>query len=441
MRHLVHPVVAFLVFAATLSASSFGYASWVYATQTSDTSAEISAGIGSWDVYFQLPSSGVLCNFKDSDLTPDWDHPVANTTNSDFQVTGSKLYRVNNLTSSTYEVPYGSLTSGYQQCAFLPYSSNGTSVDSFAILGSSQYGATHPGYLVALYYPSTYSAIGDYAFRASPSSGVSSALRRFIYADLGEYAASFSLGASSFYDCAALEKVDLPSYTESISAGAFALSDGVSASHHLTIAFAGTICQWMRSVTKNDGWHTNRDVTVICSDATINYLANNNESVVFDADATEVEDSTFSNDLNLLSVTMGASITRIGKYSFKGCTSLSNVDLSPITKTYRIDVNAFYNDTSLKNLALNTHIAQYDGKSFATYGILSNAFGAATGSDACTSLLTITYYKTTDDWRNVRYYGNKSSTWIKWCVNRRVTVKFDNDGDGVLDATALYNQA
>lgn len=441
MKRLSHLILAFLGFTAALSGLSFGYASWVYATETSNTSATVDAAVGSsWNVYFRIPSNGRLCNFKSSDLTPNWDNPVSNASVSDFKITGSAVYQVNNVTNSAYAFTYNGLNSGYQQCAFLPYLSGSTTIDSFAILGSSQYGAAHGGYLVSVYYPSTYNAIGDYAFRADPANGVGSVLRRFMYADLGEYATSFSLGASSFYDCSALERVELPSNLTSISTNVFGLSDGVNATASLVVKYDGTICQWMRGVTRNNGWHTNRQVKVVCSDASITYLANNLEYVVFDADATQVEDFTFQNDANLVSVVMGSSITNIGQYSFKGCYNLSTVDLSPITKTYRIKVNAFYNTTALKNLSLNPLIAQFDGKSMSTYGILSNAFGASSGSDACTSLLTITYSKTLDDWRKVRYYGNKSSTWVKWCVNRRITVKIDDDGDGVFDSVALYNQ-
>ncbi len=141
-------------------------------------------------------------------------------------------------------------------------------------------------------------------------------------------------------------------------------------------------------------------------------------SLILPSELEEISDYAFYNDKKLSSITFGenlesCSLTKIGKYAFSYCITLSEITLPEGLK--EISDYAFYNDTSLFNLNLNSDLETIGKSSFANCTKLES-FSAPTGLKTiddeafmeCSNLSNITFNEALLEIGNYAFYNDKN---------------------------------
>ena len=112
---------------------------------------------------------------------------------------------------------------------------------------------------------------------------------------------------------------------------------------------------------------------------------------------TKIADHAFNGGFNneahaaLTSVKLPSTLTEIGEGAFRGCTNLSNVDLTECTSLTRISANAFQGDTALTSVTFPTSLKYLGSYAFNNCGF------TAVDLSGCTGLLTISEYAFSGD--------------------------------------------
>ena len=128
---------------------------------------------------------------------------------------------------------------------------------------------------------------------------------------------------------------------------------------------------------------------------------------------TEVSSESFRNNTEIKSVTLPSSITDVGYYSFNGCTSLEEIDLSQ-TKLTSIPNGLFKGCTSLKTVKLPDTITSIGNEAFYDCRSLTNLEGlekckiASIGKNAfirCNSLESVDFSQATFTTLNDVFYS------------------------------------
>ncbi|MCR5050417.1 MAG: leucine-rich repeat domain-containing protein [Paludibacteraceae bacterium] len=223
---------------------------------------------------------------------------------------------------SAYTIPDGIETiagGAFENCSYLTsitIPNSVTSIGDYAFIGCS--GLTSPVYIahVFAYFPTSYS--GTYTI----PDGIE------------------TIAGGAFWGCSGLTSVTIPNSVTSIRTGAFSECDGlkdVTIPNSVTsigdYAFSG--CRGLTSVTIGANIASIKDVFSDCAQITsVIWNAKNCstwnfgpqvESFVF-GDEVEVIPSSICSGMNkLVSVTIGNSVTSIGKDAFKNCSNVSSV--------------------------------------------------------------------------------------------------------------------
>ena len=205
-----------------------------------------------------------------------------------------------------------------------------------------------------------------------------------------------SIGSSAFYECTALEKIEIPVSVTSIDSYAFSGSNNVTIyaktgsyakvfADRNSIAFVSTgIYNDTGSCGKNVTYYidsVNKVMTISGEGAMANYNSTNVpwkpymdyvKAVVIEDGITSIGNYAFFRCTSLASITIPDGVTSIGDYAFYGCTSLASITIPDSVTS--IGNYAFYGCTALASITISDSVTS----------IASHAFRG------CTSLASIT---------------------------------------------------
>ena len=133
---------------------------------------------------------------------------------------------------------------------------------------------------------------------------------------------------------------------------------------------------------------------------------------------TEIYNNVFKNCANITSVTIGKGVTSISGYAFDSCTNLTTLTIPDSVTTlgnysfFNSSITSFVIPSKVEGIPLgcfcgcNKLTTITIPKSVAKFGIKGNVFWE------CTSLTTINFEGTTEEWKSVRFTGTYGNDWI-----------------------------
>ena len=258
-----------------------------------------------------------------------------------------------------------------------------------------------------VYIPDYLTAIPGYSFYNCTS------LKKVVFSDNTSIS---SIGRYAFNQCSSLKAITIPDGISTLNSYTFAnctnlrvvvfpnsvtyIYDGVFQNDNSirTVFYSGTMDdknnisrEWGSDNLFNTTWEYESDVKDVTFVETENYsylLTDTNkvlnftfvnkefEEFSFDdiegIEMVEISDSMFSGCTNLKSITIPATVTRIGNNAFYNCTSLTAVEFEDNSQLVSIDYRAFYNCNNLKTINLPDTLETIGYSAFENCNVLSN---------------------------------------------------------------------
>lgn len=210
------------------------------------------------------------------------------------------------------------------------------------------------------------------------------------------------VGPYSFSNCISLSKLELPESVTTIDRNAF--SDCINLKN----------IEFSKNLTSIEDYAFSgcENLTNIKIPKSVDYIGNgvfydctSLTNIEFPESATSIEDETFYNCVNLTNIKIPKDIKHIGIRAFYNCKSLTNIEL-PETVT-SIGSFAFVNCVSLISIELPKNITHIETYLFGNCTCLEN-IRIPVGVTSikypfwgCTSLSTITYLGTMEQWKSI----------------------------------------
>ena len=183
-----------------------------------------------------------------------------------------------------------------------------------------------------------------------------------------------SIGEKAFYQCIGLETLHIPASVKEIGKSAF---NGIQS---LSLDPGNT------SFVLSDG------ILFTADGKNIVYISQENTDIVYPDGWEEVNDFTFNTELKSIVIPEG--VERIGRETFRGCTSLETVILPSTLK--EIGDYAFYECANLKEIVFPEGLERIGGQAFSRTGLTSVHFPASVHNlstnqfDGCLDLASVT---------------------------------------------------